>query len=146
MIHIQKISEKKCLKKSAIINIVTIVMDFLNYKNYELTIRIVDKDEIKNLNCKYRNKNNPTNVLSFNVDIPKEIKSNYIGDVVVCAEVIESEAIKQNKTFNSHFTHIIIHGVLHLLGYNHIEKTDKNEMEDLEVKLLKKIGFDNPYL
>lgn len=146
MIHIQKISEKKCLKKSAIINLVTIVMDFLNYKNYELTIRIVDKDEIKNLNCKYRNKNNPTNVLSFNVDIPKEIKSNYIGDVVICTEVIESEAIKQNKTFNSHFTHIIIHGVLHLLGYNHIEKTDKNEMEDLEVKLLKKIGFDNPYL
>lgn len=146
MIHIQKISEKKCLKKSAIINLVTIVMDFLNYKNYELTIRIVDKDEIKNLNCKYRNKNNPTNVLSFNVDIPKEIKSNYIGDVVICAEVIESEAIKQNKTFNSHFTHIIIHGVLHLLGYNHIEKTDKNKMEDLEVKLLKKIGFDNPYL
>ncbi len=111
----------------------------------ELLIRIVNEAEIQTLNKAYRGKDQPTNVLSFPSDLPIEIDEAILGDVVICTSVVASEAIAQNKTFERHLTHMAIHGTLHLLGFDHIEESDANEMEALEVKILETLGIKNPY-
>lgn len=111
----------------------------------ELLIRVVSEVEIQDLNKKYRDKDQSTNVLSFPSDLPVEIDESILGDVVICTSVVVSEAIAQNKTFEHHLTHMAIHGTLHLLGFDHIEESDANEMEALEIKILEKIKIANPY-
>jgi probable rRNA maturation factor len=111
----------------------------------ELLIRVVGEAEIQDLNKKYRDKDQPTNVLSFPSDLPVEIDELILGDVIICTPVVVSEAIVQNKTFEHHLTHMAIHGTLHLLGFDHIEESDANEMEALEIKILEKIKIANPY-
>ena len=111
----------------------------------ELLIRIVDKAEIQNLNKTYRHKDKPTNVLSFPSDLPIEIDESILGDVVICADVVASEAKVQNKTFDHHLTHMAIHGTLHLLGFDHIKESDANKMESLEIRILEKFEIANPY-
>jgi len=111
----------------------------------ELLIRIVDKLEIQNLNKTYRNKDQTTNVLSFPSDLPIEIDESILGDVVICADVVANEAKAQNKTFEHHLIHMAIHGTLHLLGYDHVEESDANKMESLEIEILEKIEIANPY-
>jgi len=112
----------------------------------EVSIRIVDKDESAALNKTYRNKANATNVLSFPADIPDVVESALLGDLVICASVLSDEATAQEKPLAAHWAHITIHGVLHLLGYDHIHDTDAEAMEQLEINLLKQLGYDNPYL
>lgn len=112
-----------------------------NFTNLELTIRIVDKQEIIDLNTRYRNKNVPTNVLSFPGYIEEKFDYHVLGDIVVCATVIEEEAKQQNKELLEHWAHMVIHGILHLLGYDHQNIIDANKMENLEVNLLNQIGF-----
>jgi probable rRNA maturation factor len=111
----------------------------------ELLIRIVDKLEIQNLNKIYRNKDQTTNVLSFPSDLPIEIDESTLGDVVICTDVVANEAKAQNKTFEHHLIHMAIHGTLHLLGYDHVEESDANKMESLEIEILEKIEIANPY-
>lgn len=115
----------------------------------ELTVRIVEPDEIKSLNFQYRQKNKPTNVLSFPSEIPEELKTQIgcseIGDIIICHEIIEKEAKEQHKTIEDHYAHMVIHGVLHLMGYDHIKQADADIMEPLEIKLLAKLHIDNPY-
>ncbi|HAD99863.1 MAG TPA: rRNA maturation RNase YbeY [Gammaproteobacteria bacterium] len=111
----------------------------------ELLIRIVDKLEIQNLNKIYRNKDQTTNVLSFPSDLPIEIDESILGDVVICTDVVANEAKAQNKTFEHHLIHMAIHGTLHLLGYDHVEESDANKMESLEIEILEKIEIANPY-
>lgn len=113
----------------------------------ELTIRFVSASEIQTLNHVYRRKNKPTNVLSFPFNLPEEVKSELplLGDIVICHSVIQEEASAQSKTTEAHFAHMIIHGVLHLLGFDHISEEDANIMEPLEVTVLAKLGFNNPY-
>lgn len=111
------------------------------YKHLELTIRIVDEEEIVDLNFKYRKKNSPTNVLSFSGQIEEQFNYHVLGDVVICATVVEKEAMQQNKELLAHWAHMVIHGILHLLGYDHQNTIDANEMENLEVNLLNQIGF-----
>jgi probable rRNA maturation factor len=108
----------------------------------EITIRIVGSDESKNLNAMYRKKKYPTNVLSFLVDDAHHL----IGDIVLCAPVIEEEARDQSKNLEAHYAHLIIHGALHLYGYDHENKTDAEIMEEKEIKILTKLGYKNPYL
>jgi probable rRNA maturation factor len=112
----------------------------------ELTIRIVDKNEMTELNSTYRHKNKPTNVLSFPFDMPEECEEILmLGDIVICAEVIREEAIEQEKSLEAHWAHMVVHGTLHLLGYDH-EKNDEAEiMEAEEIKILTMLGFSNPY-
>lgn len=112
----------------------------------EVVIRIVDIEEITALNLQYRHKQGATNILSFPVDLPDEVALNLLGDLVICAPVIESEAQQQHKQLSHHWAHIVIHGVLHLCGYDHIEEQQANEMEALEIQLLKKLTISNPYL
>lgn len=115
----------------------------------ELTVRIVDEDESQQLNHDYRGKDKPTNVLSFPFEVPEhlpeEIEFPLLGDLVICAQVVETEAKEQNKSLNAHWAHMLLHGSLHLLGYDHIEDNEADEMENLEIKILQKMGFPNPY-
>ena len=115
-------------------------------KNFELTIRIVDEAESQQLNHQYRAKNKSTNVLSFPFEVPEGIELGLLGDLIICADVVESEAIEQNKNLINHWAHMVIHGCLHLLGYDHINDDDADEMETLEIKLLKKLGISDPYI
>jgi probable rRNA maturation factor len=111
----------------------------------ELTIRLVNKNESQQLNAQYRNKDKPTNVLSFPFEVPAGIELNLLGDLIICADIVEKEAIEQNKTLTAHWAHMVIHGCLHLLGYDHIDDTDAQNMEALEIDILAKLGFNNPY-
>ena len=116
-----------------------------NDMDMSVCIRIVDEKEAKRLNKEFRNKNKATNVLSFPADIPKEVGMNFLGDVVICAPIVYQEAKAQNKNPNSHWAHLLIHGILHLQGYDHNNAKQSEEMEELEVKILEEFGIENPY-
>lgn len=113
----------------------------------ELTIRIVDSSEMTHLNSTYRHKNGPTNVLSFPLHLPEDIKmaAPSLGDIVICAEVVNREAAQQHKTETAHWAHMVIHGVFHLLGYDHETDAEALTMESLEIETLLGLGFANPY-
>jgi len=114
-------------------------------KDAELTIRIVDEEEGAELNRKWRKKKGPTNVLSFSYADDNSNVNGLLGDIIICAPVIKREALEQKKPPESHWAHMVIHGTLHLLGYDHIKPEDAGKMENLEVRLLKSIGYANPY-
>lgn len=112
----------------------------------EVTIRIVDEAESHHLNLTYRGKDKPTNVLSFPFEAPPEIELPLLGDLIICRQVVEQEAAEQQKTAEEHWAHMVIHGCLHLLGYDHIEDDEAEEMEGLETEILAELGYDDPYL
>lgn len=114
-------------------------------EEFELTIRIVDETESAELNETYRHKRGPTNILSFPFDVPDGVELNLLGDLVICAPVLEREAAEQNKSLHHHWAHIVIHGTLHLLGYDHIEDAEAKEMESKEIELLQTLSIPNPY-
>lgn len=111
----------------------------------ELTVRIVERDEIQQLNRTYRHQDKPTNVLSFPFEAPPGVELPLLGDVVICAVVVADEAQQQGKPLMAHWAHMVVHGVLHLLGYDHIEDNEAEEMEGLEVEILAELGVANPY-
>ena len=111
----------------------------------ECTIRIVDKQESAALNGQYRGKQGATNILSFPFESPVEIDIDLLGDLVICAPLVIEEALQQNKTPAMHWTHLIIHGCLHLLGYDHIADEDAKEMEKLECLVMSKLRYSDPY-
>ena len=113
--------------------------------NVELTLRIVDVREAAALNHRYRGKNEPTNVLSFPFDPPPGFKLPFIGDIVICAAVVTREAKQQLKSIESHWAHIVIHGALHLLGYDHESEPEAQRMESLEGVIMDELGFADPY-
>lgn len=111
----------------------------------ELTVRIVDEDESRTLNRDYRGKDKPTNVLSFPFEAPPGVPTTLLGDLVICAPVVAAEAAEQGKPLTAHWAHMVVHGVLHLLGYDHIDDADAEIMEGLEVEILAGLGVPNPY-
>ena len=111
----------------------------------ELTIRIVDSEESHSLNEQYRGFAKPTNVLSFPFEAPPGIELNLLGDLVICAPIVEKEASEQNKAQIAHWAHLVVHGTLHLLGYDHIEDDEAEKMESLEISILNKLEYPNPY-
>jgi len=115
----------------------------------ELTIRFVELTEMSELNLHYRKKQGPTNVLSFPSELSKELSSclpkPFLGDIIICPEVLFEECIKLNKSLQEHWAHIIIHGVLHLLGHDHIKADEEQLMQSIEIKCLQQLGFSNPY-
>ena len=113
----------------------------------ELTIRLVDAEEGQELNRTYRHKDYATNVLSFPAEVPDGLLDiPLLGDLVICVPVVEREAREQNKALEAHWAHLVIHGCLHLLGYDHIDDEEAEEMEGLERQLLAELGYPDPYL
>ncbi|MFP1915464.1 rRNA maturation RNase YbeY [Lonsdalea quercina] len=112
----------------------------------EVTIRIVDEAESHELNHTYRGKDKPTNVLSFPFEAPPEVELPLLGDLIICRQVVEQEAAEQEKTLEEHWAHMVVHGCLHLLGYDHIEDSEAEEMESLETEIMQGMGYADPYL
>lgn len=111
----------------------------------EVLIRLVDEAESAQLNAEYRGKHYPTNVLSFPFEVPPGIPNTHLGDLVICAPVVAREASEQGKSAEAHWAHLTVHGVLHLLGYDHIEDSEAERMEAEEIRILQNLGFSNPY-
>ena len=111
----------------------------------EVTVRVVDSAESHQLNLTYRGKDKPTNVLSFPFECPPGVELPLLGDLVICRQVVEQEAQEQNKPLLAHWAHMVVHGSLHLLGYDHIEDDEAEEMEALEIEFLAALGYANPY-
>lgn len=114
-------------------------------RDAELTIRIVEAAESQALNRRYRRRDRPTNVLSFPAELPEELGLPLLGDVVICREVVEAEAAEQGKPVDAHWAHMVVHGVLHLLGYDHESGDDALKMEALETGIMAELGWSDPY-
>lgn len=130
----------------------SIIEDWLNsiaielaLEDTEVTIRIASETESQSLNKEYRGKDKPTNVLSFPFEAPAGLNIPLLGDLIICSDVVQQEAIQQNKPLLDHWAHMVIHGCLHLLGFDHINDDDATEMEALEVTILKRLAIDDPY-
>ena len=111
----------------------------------EVCIRLTSEEESQRLNLEYRDKNHPTNVLSFPLQAPLEGGGVLLGDVVICAPVVRAEALAQKKSGKAHWAHMVVHGVLHLQGYDHSDESGAEEMETLEKQILAELGFPDPY-
>jgi probable rRNA maturation factor len=113
------------------------------------SLRLTSAAEIQQLNKDYRHKDKATNVLSFPMELPKDIDigmpENILGDIALCVSVINDEAKQQSKSINSHWAHMVVHGMLHLQGYDHVDETEAAEMEQLEINILNKLSFPDPY-
>lgn len=139
------------LKRAYVKKVVETTLRFIDTQSdCEIGIACVDVDESHKLYLEYRGKDKPTNVLSFPSDLPDEMAQILdtfpIGDLVICIPVVLQEALEQEKTPIEHFTHMLVHGTLHLMGYDHeTSEADAEEMEALEIEILAKLGFDNPY-
>jgi probable rRNA maturation factor len=137
------------------------VLSALDIQHKEMTIRVVDEAESQQLNYQYRSKNAPTNVLSFPFEMPdfvafaedsedldgsaEDTEYGLLGDLVICAPIIALEAQQQNKILAHHWAHMVVHGTLHLLGYDHINDNEAEHMESLERKILQQLAIDDPY-
>ena len=108
-------------------------------------LRIVDKDEARALNHRYRKVDKATNVLSFPASLPEGVDMNFLGDVVICAPLVAEEATRQGKDAYAHWAHLLVHGILHLQGYAHDKDEEAEEMEALETAILGQLGVRNPY-
>ncbi|MEW7865625.1 rRNA maturation RNase YbeY [Aeromonas diversa] len=111
----------------------------------EVTVRLVDEAESHELNLTYRGMDKPTNVLSFPFEAPPGIELPLLGDLVICRQVVEREATEQGKPLEAHWAHMVVHGSLHLLGYDHIEDDEAEEMEQLERDIMNELGYADPY-
>tara|TARA_B100000959_G_C14853597_1_gene571198 strand:- start:198 stop:647 length:450 start_codon:yes stop_codon:yes gene_type:complete len=145
MIDIQKISNLGSLpENSSIVKWAKKALD-KNNKEAEVVIRIVDIDESRKLNKTWCKKNYATNVLSFPVPESIEQAPNLLGDIVICANLVISEAKEQKKNIDAHCAHLVVHGILHLQGYEHNSKQKANVMESKEINILNDLGYNNPY-
>lgn len=111
----------------------------------EVSVCIVDEEESQTLNNQYRGKDKPTNILSFPADLPEEVDIPLLGDLVICAPVVEHEALEQGKTLDAHWAHMLVHGTLHLLGYDHLDDEEAEIMEAIETDIVIGMGYPSPY-
>jgi probable rRNA maturation factor len=118
----------------------------LGRERVALGVRIVGAAESADLNRRFRRKHGPTNVLSFPFEAPSGTRSKVLGDLVICAPVVRREARAQRKPERAHWAHMVVHGILHLRGYDHLNRRDATVMEKREIRILKELGFANPYL
>lgn len=111
----------------------------------EVTVRVVEEAESGELNRTYRGKQGPTNVLSFPFEAPPGLDLPLLGDIVVCAPVVRREAAEQEKPPEAHWAHLVVHGALHLLGFDHMDPAEAERMEALETEILGTLGYSDPY-
>lgn len=117
----------------------------LNIQGLSVVVRFVDEPESRALNLAYRGKDKPTNVLSFPFEQPPGVDEPHLGDLVICVPVVESEAETQGKSRQAHYAHMLVHGLLHLQGYDHQTEDEATPMETLEIEILQRLGYENPY-
>lgn len=149
----QKASAQRCPTAARMRPWVEAALDAVDYDEpVALTIRFVDEEEGLALNHQYRHKNNATNVLSFPYDEPTLPENAtgfdepaYLGDLVICMPVVLREAAMQHKLPITHTAHLVVHGVLHLLGYDHQTDAEAEQMEQIEINIMQRLGFENPY-
>ncbi len=110
-----------------------------------VSIRIVSSEEMTSLNSEFRSIKAPTNVLSFPMDAESDEGRRLLGDIAICADVVIAEAQAQRKSVNAHFAHMLVHGILHLRGFDHLEDHQALKMEQIEIEILRTMGFPNPY-
>ncbi|GAB4225034.1 MAG: rRNA maturation RNase YbeY [Francisella sp.] len=126
-----------------------LVADKHNIKKVEVNVNIVSNDEMQQINNQFRGKDKPTNILSFEFEkpqgLPENVVDNFLGDIVIAPKVLEVEAKDQGKKLEDHWRHIFIHGLLHLLGYDHQNDEDAKVMENLEIEILSLLNIANPY-
>jgi probable rRNA maturation factor len=139
--------DKTIVPKSSLLRKWAKIALSLKRDSADITLRIVDIEEMTALNTTYRHKSGPTNVLSFAFDAPKEINlcTSFLGDIIICAPVVNREAEEQNKKSEAHWAHMVVHGIFHLLGYDHEQDSEALIMESLEAEVMHTLGFDNPY-
>ena len=145
MVVIQNIINDETVDEEKLKLICQQFMQEFDVGDSELVVRLVSPVEIKVLNKEYRSKNQVTNVLSFSSDIPLEIGETILGDVVICVDVVREEAVLAGKAVSDHLSHMAIHGILHLLGFDHDDLPSAKKMEGIEIEFLNKIGVKNPY-
>lgn len=135
--------------QSLLLECLKLVVDKHNISQAEVNVNIVANNEIQQINKQFRGKNKPTNIISFEFEkpkgLPEDVANDFLGDIVIAPNVLEKEAKEQNKKLDAHWQHIFIHGLLHLLGYDHLQDDQAEEMENLEIELLAKLGVANPY-
>lgn len=136
--------------KDLLLKCLQLVAEKHNISHAEVNVSIVSKVEIQQINKQFRNKDKPTNIISFEFEkpqgLPDDIADDFLGDIVIAPMIIEKEAKEQNKKLNDHWQHIFIHGLLHLLGYDHQDDQEAEVMENLEIQLLAQLGIANPYI
>ncbi len=121
------------------------VLQLLDESASEVSVRLVDEHDMADLNRQYRGKPGPTNVLSFPAGFVDENGRTILGDIVLCTDVIVREARQQDKSVEAHFAHMVVHGLLHLKGHDHVKEDQAAAMEKLEIHLMKQLGFADPY-
>lgn len=131
-------------------DVITFTLEKQTLSSANIAVCIVDEPAMQAINADYRGKDKPTNILSFPFDAPEGLPKDalevpFLGDLVICPGVLETEARNQQKHLQDHWQHILIHGILHLLGYDHIEDEEAEIMEALEIKLLAQRNINNPY-
>lgn len=142
---IQRVSEHEAIPGDDLLTTwANSVLGYFNERK-EVTLRIVDEAEMQALNRDYRDQDNTTNVLSFPVADEFDLNHGVLGDIVICAGVVTCEAKEQNKEQHAHWAHMVMHGVLHLLGFDHINDDDASKMETHEIRMLSEFGIANPY-
>lgn len=146
-IVIQKAAERARTPKSADLKKWALQALKKSVRQAEVTIRLVTPEEMTHLNGAYRDKHYATNVLSFPMTTPEELRleSRLSGDIAICANVVNEEALEQKKSNHAHWAHMVVHGIFHLSGYDHEKEADAIVMETLEIETLKELGFGNPY-
>lgn len=146
-IHIQHIASRPLALKLSLLRQWAKQALATQIKQAEVTIRIVDSQEMATLNSTYRHKQGPTNVLSFPMDLPAEMQPPVpiLGDIIICSEVVDREAREQHKSREAHWAHMIVHGIFHLLGFDHEQEKEAEQMEALEIKVMRTLGFPDPY-
>ncbi len=145
-VDIQRATEEPVPEEDDIRGWIAATLAGLGHKDdVELGVRLVDVAEMSTLNRDYRHKTGPTNVLSFPSDLPTELDLPLLGDIVICAPVVTAEAARQGKPRQAHWAHLTVHGTLHLLGYDHLEHREAEEMEALETRILATLNYPCPY-
>lgn len=124
---------------------VACALSFIEDCPSSMTVRVVERSEMVELNTQFRNKPSVTNVLSFPFESIAGVDYDHLGDIVICADVVVEEARDQHKSDSAHWAHLVVHGTLHLCGFDHEEEGEAEEMETLETSIMEKMGFDNPY-
>ena len=139
-----ELKQKKLPNKTFLTQIAKETLQFLKASG-EIVIRLVDEAEGKFLNENYRKKEGATNVLSFSLQEQSNISSFLEGDIILCHPVIEKESLQEQIAIENHYAHLIIHGILHLLGYDHQTENEAIEMEKKETLIMQRLGLPNPY-